>query len=158
MALQLLIFRHAKSGWDADTDHQRTLTTYGEQQAKFIGEWLAEQGQTPDLILCSSAARAIATMELAITAGHWNSDSSISDAFYETNAETVLELIRHLSDTDKTVMLVGHEPTWSELASSLTGESVTFNTAGICCINFDKDSWSQINYGDGKLLWCQSPD
>lgn len=156
MPLQLLIFRHAKSGWDADSDHERTLTEHGEQQARFIGELIEEKGVIPDLVLCSSARRAVSTMELAMQAGNWMADSSVTDALYETNAEAVIELLKQLGE-DKTVMLVGHEPTWSELASSLSGESVAFNTAGIACLIFDCNSWQQITPGKARLEWYQSP-
>jgi len=156
MSRQLLIFRHAKSGWDAESDHHRTLTDKGVQQAKFIGELLQEKAIQPDLVICSSATRAITTMELAMEAGEWYCDSTVTDALYETNANAITELLKQLGE-DRIVMLVGHEPTWSDLASSLTNENVSFATAGICSIELAIDNWQQIKPGVGKLEWYEHP-
>lgn len=157
MSLTLLIFRHAKSDFDAPSDHQRVLTDHGIQQAKFMGELLNEKGIYPDLVVCSSADRAKQTMNLAMAAGEWECDSTVIDALYNTTTEVVLELLKQLTDMDKTVMLVGHEPTWAELATLLTGEALSFNTAGICHITFDISHWKDIQAKSGVLDWYESP-
>lgn len=157
MSLTLLIFRHAKSGMDAPSDHERTLTEHGVQQAKFMGELLNEKEIQPDLVICSSASRAIETMNLAMMAGQWECDSTVTDALYNTTVNMLFELFKHLSDNDNVIMLVGHEPTWSELANVLTGETVTFNTAGICSISFNSEHWKDLKPGAGKLDWYEAP-
>ncbi|MDH5423935.1 MAG: histidine phosphatase family protein [Gammaproteobacteria bacterium] len=157
MSHTLLIFRHAKSGMDAPSDHERTLTKHGIQQAKFMGELLNEKDIHPDLVVCSSASRAVETMNLAMMAGQWECDSTVTDALYNTTVNVLFELFKHLSENDKVVMLVGHEPTWSELANSLTGETLTFNTAGLCCISFDIEQWKDLKPGSGMLEWYESP-
>jgi phosphohistidine phosphatase len=96
-------------------------------------------------------------MEQAINSGQWNSDVTITDALYETTPGSVLQLIRSFSDQDKVVMLVGHEPTWSELASGLSDKHISFNTAGISHIQFSKDHWADINPCDGDLMWYEHP-
>ncbi|MCK4709917.1 MAG: histidine phosphatase family protein, partial [Gammaproteobacteria bacterium] len=126
MPLSLLVFRHAKSGWEASSDHERTLTERGQQQALFMGDLLKEKNITPDFILCSSAVRARMTMDLAMSTGEWECDSNITEALYNTTVENTLQIIKQLSDQDKVVMLIGHEPTWSELTTCLTSESASF--------------------------------
>jgi phosphohistidine phosphatase len=157
MSLTLLIFRHAKSDFDAPSDHERILTDHGIQQAKFMGELLNEKGIYPDLVICSSADRAKITMNLAMEAGEWGCDSNITDALYNTTTEVMYQLISQFIDLDKTIMLVGHEPTWSELAKSLTGENLSFNAAGMCCIKFDTPHWSGVQAHSGTLSWYESP-
>lgn len=157
MPLTLLIFRHAKSDFDAPSDHERVLNEIGVQQAMFMGEELKEKNIQPDLVLCSSAQRAKQTMDLAMKAGEWECDSSIMDALYNATIDVMLEIIKQLSNHDKTIMFVGHEPTWSELVTRLTGESISFNTAGMCCVKFECDSWNTISEGAGKLEWYESP-
>lgn len=158
MSLTLLIFRHAKSSFDAPSDHERVLTEYGQQQAMFMGELLEEKTLSPDYVLCSSALRAKETMDLAMTAGKWVCDSSVTDALYETTADTTLALLKQMSDDDQTIMLVGHEPVWSDLASRLTGQNVSFNTAGIGCISFTTSHWSEVEFGGGCLEWYENPE
>ena len=82
MSLTLLIFRHAKSGFDAPSDHERTLTEVGQQQSLFMGDLLKEKEIKPDYILCSSAKRAKMTMDLLTSSGEIECDSSITDAIY----------------------------------------------------------------------------
>ena len=158
MPLTLLIFRHAKSNFDAPSDHERVLTEYGQQQAMFMGELLEEKSLNPDYILCSSAFRARETLELAMSAGKWECDSSVTGALYETTAETTLGLIKQMSDDDKIIMLVGHEPVWSDLASRLTDENISFNTAGMCCISFTDSHWNDVEFGAGFLEWYENPE
>ena len=157
MSLTLLIFRHAKSGFDAASDHERVLTDHGAQQAKFMGELLNEKAIQPDLVICSSASRAQETMNLAMTAGEWECDVSVTDALYNTTINVVFELMTQFSNHDKVIMLVGHEPTWSELARTLTGEDISFNTAGMCSIQFDCQQWRDVKPETGTLNWYESP-
>ena len=158
MSLTLLIFRHAKSDFDAPSDHQRVLTEYGQQQAMFMGEFIQEKGLSPDFILCSSAQRAKETMELAMQAGQWQSDSSILEALYETSAESALALINQLSDDDHIAMLIGHEPVWSDLVKQLTDSHLSFSTAGVACITFELDHWNEVIFGNGQLSWYETPE
>ena len=157
MSLTLLIFRHAKSDFDAPSDHERTINDLGIQQAKFMGELLNEKEIKPDLVLCSSALRARTTMQLAMEAGEWECDSSILDEIYNTTLDVIVKIIMQLSDNDKTVMLVGHEPTWSELATAITGTPMSFNAAGMCSIKLNIKHWNQIAPGSGELEWYESP-
>lgn len=157
MSLSLLLFRHAESELYAKTDHARLLTEKGKQQARFMGELISEKSLAPALIICSTAIRARTTMELAFEAGQWESDINISDLLYETTPGTMLQLIQHFSEQDKVVMLVGHEPTWSELATGLTNIPVSFRPAGICQIDFDCDEWKTVQVGSGQFKWYEHP-
>lgn len=156
MSHTLLIFRHAKSDFEAASDHERTLTEHGIQQAMFMGELLNEKEIHPSMVFCSSATRATQTMDLAMKAGEWECDSNIMDALYNTTPDVAISLIKQLSDDDQIVMLIGHQPTWSELANALTGESVDFNTAGMCSITFDS-LWRDISESSGQLDWYECP-
>jgi len=157
MPLALLVFRHAKSGWEAPTDHERTLTEHGQQQAMFMGDLLKEKNIKPDFILCSSAVRARMTMDLAMKTGEIECDSNITDALYNTTVDNTIQILRQLSDQDKVVMLIGHEPTWSELTTSLTSEPASFSTAGLACIEFDNEQWKDVGKNKAKLKWYEHP-
>jgi phosphohistidine phosphatase len=55
-------------------------------------------------------------------------------------------------------MLVGHEPTWSELTTFLIGGGhLRVPTAALVCIEFDVASWQQVTAGGGMLLWLLPP-
>ena len=47
-------------------DHERPLAERGRKDAPVAGRWLADTGITPDLALCSTAARTRETWKLAV--------------------------------------------------------------------------------------------
>ena len=64
----IILFRHAKSDWNAiySSDHQRPINQRGIKASKLMGSYLAKINEIPDLIISSSALRALQTMENAI--------------------------------------------------------------------------------------------
>ena len=166
MTKHLLLFRHAKSDWDtaaehdhADhADHARSLTKRGVLAARAMGQILAASGQVPDRVVTSSAVRAKTTAEMARTAGKWKCPIEITAALYNTDAASVLEVIRSLPKSATTALFVGHEPTWSELASFLIGGgNLRFPTAALARIDLEVPGWHAVTFGRGELVWLLQP-
>ena len=67
---RLWLLRHAKSSWDEPglADHDRPLAPRGRKAAQRIRTWAAENDVRPDLVLCSTAVRARATLDLVAAA------------------------------------------------------------------------------------------
>ena len=57
--------RHAKSDWSHpdQEDRDRPLNDRGRAGAARMGEWMRARGHSPDLVLCSDAARTRETLE-----------------------------------------------------------------------------------------------
>ena len=160
MEKQLILFRHGKSDWDAvfETDRQRPLSKRGMKASKVMGRLLADAAQVPDLAITSSAIRANSTVELAAEAGEWHCPVQIADALYDADPAKVLAVILQVPDTVETLLLVGHEPVWSELTSLLIGGGkIRFPTAAMARVDFELDSWQQVGYGKGRLVWLLQP-
>lgn len=160
MSKRLLLFRHAKSDWHAGAlnDHERPLTKRGREAARVMGRVLAAADQLPDLVVTSSAVRAHTTVELAHEAGGWTCPIETSDALYDTDAASVLEEIRGLPDSADKVLLAGHEPTWSEVASRLIGGGdLRFPTAVLARLDLDVARWRDATFGSGVLVWLLQP-
>lgn len=160
MSKRLLLFRHAKSDWHAGAlnDHERPLTKRGSEAARIMGRVLAAADQLPDLVVTSSAVRARITVELAHAAGGWTCPVETSDALYDTDAVSVLEEIRGLPDSAERVLLAGHEPMWSELASRLIGGgALRFPTAALARIDLGVGKWRDADFGYGALVWLLQP-
>ena len=156
----LIIFRHAKSDWDADysSDHKRPLAKRGIKAAKTMGLLLTESGKLPDLILCSTATRARQTLELAYKQGNWNSKIEYSDQLYESTAREMVALLQQMHNSSHSIMVVGHEPTWSNLISLLIGGgNIRFPTAAMARIDFYLNDWTGISAGNGHLRWLLQP-
>ena len=160
MSKRLLLFRHAKSDWHAGAlnDHERPLTKRGREAARVMGRVLAAADQLPDLVVTSSAVRARTTVELAHEAGSWTCPIETSDVLYDTDTASMLERIRMLPDTANSVLLAGHEPTWSELASRLIrGGDLRFPTAVMARLDLDVARWRDATFGSGVLVWLLQP-
>lgn len=127
--------RHAKSDWSTDsgTDFDRPLNERGVRSARLIGRQLTDAGLNPELVISSPAVRAISTARLAAEAGGWDCAIREEMAFYEGSLAQISDIVRSSGNLSR-VMAVGHQPTWSSLAESLTGEPVDMRTATVAVI------------------------
>ena len=56
------------------------------------------------------------------------------------------------------ILVVGHEPTWSDLVSVLTGGSlVSMPTAGLACVTISGTGWTKLGPGCAELQWHLNP-
>lgn len=160
MTKRLILFRHGKSDWEANfqADHERPVAKRGIKAARVMGKLLAIAHQCPDSVVTSSAVRAKTTVELAAQAGDWQCPIRVTSDLYEAQPAAVLAIIQAEPDTTKTLLLAGHEPTWSTVSSRfIGGGSLDFPTAGMVCIEFDVSHWQQVCFGCGTLNWMLHP-
>lgn len=120
---QLLLLRHAKSSWDdpALADHARPLNRRGRLAVEAMRRAMGELGLAPDLVLVSSSRRTLQTLEALEP---WPDTPLVEpmDAIYLATAPELQQVLRGVSDTVRSVMLVGHNPGLHELAMLLVGE------------------------------------
>lgn len=141
--LQLL--RHGKSDWAAGrSDHDRPLAPRGHRAASAVGRFVATAGRVPDLVLTSSAVRARTTAEVAIEAGGWGLEPVVLDELYLPSVDRVLEAVAAHGGDAATVMVVGHEPTWSGLVGHLTSAVVRYPTAALASIEVYVTRWADL--------------
>lgn len=154
----LLVMRHAKSDWNADygRDHDRPLNQRGERSARLMGQVVAAEGHTPQRVVSSTAVRARSTAALANEAGDWGAEIVLEDRLYEGGVDTAVDVARSASDVER-LMLVGHQPTWSYLVSTLSGEHVDVKTATVVVISFDIAEWRELAPGGGDLVAVYQP-
>lgn len=157
----VIFFRHGKSDWDAafGRDHDRPINTRGKRDSARMGQFLSNAGQVPDRIVTSSAIRARQTLERAIDGGSWGDVSTlVTDDLYEANPEAVLSVIHLQEDKWSRLLLVGHEPTWSQMiVTCIGGGAVKVSTATMARIDFHAPTWEDIAFGRGTLRWLVSP-
>lgn len=155
---RLILFRHGKSDWHAPSgsDHDRPLNRRGTAAAETMGRVLTRAGLVPDHVITSSAVRARTTLELARSAGGWGSTIEESGTLYGTTAGGALSVAAEAPADVESLMLVGHEPTWSDLAHHLTGGYVTVKTATVIGIDLPIDSWRHVDTR-GSLAFLFQP-
>ena len=157
---RLYLIRHAKSDWGAPTggDHERPLAKRGQKAAQLMGRFLTAIDQVPEAVLASTALRARTTAEQMAEAGGWDVEIATERSLYESHAERVLQEIRKQDDDAASLLVVGHEPTWSALVALLTGGSeVRMATATLVRIDSDVRSWKQWVASRGVLTWMVTP-
>ena len=156
---QILAMRHAKSDWDADfaSDHDRPLNERGVRSARLMGRFLTARDLVPDLIITSTAVRARSTAELAASAGAWDTDIRLERGFYEEDPDGVISLAGRSPDSARRLMIVGHQPTWSGVVSTVTGKRVEMKTASVAVIGIEIDAWSALRSARGSLEALHHP-
>lgn len=119
----LLLMRHGKAESSAPTDKERPLASKGVTQARAVGDYLRSQGICPTRVLVSSAQRTRDTWD-ALRPGlpDFDGDVSVHDEFYATGPAEVLEELHRLPADESVVLVIGHEPVMSSLASHLADE------------------------------------
>lgn len=156
----LVLFRHGKSDWGADPggeDLARRLAPRGERAARTMGRFLKLAGQVPEAALSSPAVRARETLRLAMEAGGWSCPAEEREGLLG-GPEQVVEELRRAPAECKLLLAVGHEPTWSALASLLIGGgSLRLPTAALARIDLQLEEWRTLGPGSGQLTWLVVP-
>ncbi len=153
--LELYLLRHADAGdpmaWPGD-DAERPLSAKGKRQARRLGSMLADIGWKPDLILTSPKVRAAQTARIV---GH--------AVQVEPDDERRLAMAFELRDVGsiladhpeaKRIVLVGHDPDFSAVASTLTGAAIELRKGAIARIDLQDASPAA---SQGALRWLIPP-
>ncbi|RAU84025.1 SixA phosphatase family protein [Pontibacter arcticus] len=157
----LYILRHAKSSWDFNelSDHDRPLNKRGRTDAAIMGQELASRDVNPEIIISSTAVRALSTATLISKELGFNpQDILLRERVYGASKEDLLEVVQEVATEVQTVMLVGHNETISEFANSLSPEPLAaMPTAGVIALEFNCDSWYEISRDNARLLFFDFP-
>lgn len=154
----LLIMRHAKSSWSNAklSDHQRPLNSRGKQDGPRMGALLKHQDLTPQLIITSTAERALATAEAVALSSDYDGEIQYTDRFYHADPEDYIEVLQTISDELERVMIVGHNPGMADLVAQLVDQDVSFTTANIACVQLPIARWVELSdetVGKLQALW-----
>ncbi len=158
---QLILIRHAKAvdGSLHLHDFDRVLSNRGEQEAATMGEKLAHKKLSIDAIISSPAARTKSTAEIIATALNFSLQNlQFQPLIYEASTRTLFQIACELENEWKTVILVGHNPAFYDLASNLLGKPlIDFPTCTVCGINFNIENWADLQINSGKLDFFETP-
>jgi phosphohistidine phosphatase len=151
----LLILRHAKSSWDNSrlADHDRPLNSRGKEDAPRIGRLLEREGLVPDLIISSSAERALRTAELAAISAGYEAEIQVTRQYYHAGPEDYIEVLNEVADSHHRVMIVGHNPGMEELVEQLAGHYQKMPTAAMAQIELPINGWGELDEEtNGRLM------
>jgi phosphohistidine phosphatase len=159
---KLYLVRHAKSSWDdpALRDFERPLARRGRKAAPLLARYMGERGWVPDLVLCSTARRAVQTWECMSDELGEEVTVRLEDALYAAPASRILSLIRAQDDGVESLMIVAHNPGMEDLAHALCGDGddsglarmrAKYPTAALAVISFEGDAWAVVRPERGRL-------
>jgi phosphohistidine phosphatase len=162
-ARTLVLLRHAKAETPGELpDFERRLTTVGVSDADAAGAWLADERIRPDLVLCSPAARTRQTWQgvsiaLAQAMPEVRApEVRYEEGLYDGGRTEVFDLLRRVADEVRTVLVVGHNPTVSDVSLLLIpddqydGNEVSLKTSGLAVHRTDAP-WSETSPGSMRL-------
>lgn len=155
--MQLLIFRHAKSGHPASVDDfDRPLCDEGNAAAPLIGSWIREHRLEPAAVLCSPALRTKESLALVLPFFRTAPEIEYDHSLYLSGVPALLTKIRKAPALSP-LMIVGHNPGLQELAMALLarpqrGEARTraeelsrkFPPGGLAVLEFKRRCWAEL--------------
>jgi len=161
----LVLMRHAKSAYpDGVADRDRPLAPRGEREAELAGDRLRDGAlvdPSVQAVLCSSATRTRQTLACTGIEAPVHFDERLYGA-------TPGAIIAEINDTDttfgfdvRTLLVVGHEPSMSQLALGLSGAegtnmaaveriSVKYPTSAIAVLRVT-GPWASVEPGSAAL-------
>ncbi len=148
VAQQLWLLRHGEAvPHDSKPDDERELTARGERQSAAAGAALARLGVEFAAIYTSPKVRAQQTARLA--AGTLNTEPEVEDVLAEgfDRADALELLDRH--DADARVLVVGHDPAFTQVVYDLTGGRIDFKKGAVAAI--------RIQGREGRLIVLLRP-
>jgi phosphohistidine phosphatase len=148
MAPQLWLLRHGEAvPHDSKPDHDRELTPRGRRQSEAAGIALAALNVEMSVCYTSPKVRARETADLACV--HLNiepvDETALAGDFTRQDA---LELLLAHGDESR-VLVVGHEPSFSQVVHDFTGGRVDFKKGGVAAVRVER--------GAGELLVLLRP-
>lgn len=154
---RLMLMRHAKAAYpDGVDDHERPLAGRGRQDAPQVGQWLAEVGWVPDLLVTSDAVRTRQTAELVLKGLGREIPTVVDPRLYECDIADAFDVIQDTRNGVQTLLIVGHEPTMSATTAVITGRRVRFPTAAVARIELEVP-WAGVEGETGDLEGVRSP-
>ena len=158
----LYLLRHAKSSWSFDdlSDHDRPLNGRGRDDAPRMGQALHARAILPDVVLASSAIRALSTAVLVTRElGYPHDKIRVEPSIYQADVATLLGLVHTLPAAAGSALLVGHNPTFTDLANELSPASPIqeMPTAGVVCLRFAVERWADVARANAEFYFFDYP-
>lgn len=159
---RIVLVRHATAVevGPRGSDFHRRLRKRGRREASVMADRVARLLGMPDQLVTSPADRAIETAQaFAERFGLGIEGVTAREQLYGgLLPEEFLHIVREFDDAHATVMVFGHDPSFSEFAAYLVpGFSELIPKAGVVAIDLDRKSWSAVSPGDGVVAAFERP-
>ncbi len=137
----LIIMRHAKTeeGGAGKKDFDRELIFKGLKDASEMALWIRKKYALIDEIFSSAAKRTQHTASIVkeICGGNL----ILLDELYQADADEILDQIQQGKKNSRLILVVGHNPAVSELASNLSHSSIDLKPSDVVVFELDNKAW-----------------
>lgn len=157
---KLILIRHAKSSWDKpwQNDHDRPLAERGLRDAPEMAKRLKKRGIKPEIILSSTALRAIQTAKITAQELNFPEEKIETEKnLFHASPNMILKIIHMQKDTHETLFVFGHNPGMNELINELGVDLDNLPTSGQIGFKLDAESWSELNRKNVKFWFIDYP-
>ena len=160
---RIVLVRHATAvKWDSEvSDFSRSLRGKGRKEARAMAKWYARSGRRVDVMVSSPADRAIQTARIfAKQLGYPAKKIVQKKKLYDLlEPPDFLELTKTLDDKYESVMVFGHDPSFSGFAQSLVkGFEEGLPKCSVFEVSVRRKAWRTLKLGDGRQELFESPE
>ena len=157
----LYIVRHAKSSWESpeSDDLNRPIIENGIKKTRKVIDFLLKENAKVDVIVSSHAKRALETAYLFAQSFNFTpSEIIINHNIYECDEESIMSEVYALPNDKNNVMLIGHNPTFTQFANIFLDKKIDFlPTSSVISISFDTDQWEKIESSIKRVNFVAFP-
>ncbi|NLL36214.1 MAG: phosphohistidine phosphatase SixA [Fretibacterium sp.] len=158
--MKLWLMRHGDAVHQADDD-LRPLSGTGREEARRAGQFLEQMKESPALILHSTLRRSAETA--ALVARELGLEECLTEHPGLRPEDDPENLVFELDEEDEDLLLVGHQPFLSILASLLLTRDagqlpLRWTTGSLLCAERDSGSWKLLSFTSAKELRADSGD
>jgi len=159
---RLILVRHATAvdKGPEGSDFHRRLKKRGRREAQIMAERVRDTVGTPDQLFSSPADRAIQSALifaeiLGVAEGHVTLREELYGGLLP---EEFLHIVHRFDESFKTVMIFGHDPSFTEFASYMLPDFKTaIPKAGVLIMDIDRPNWRSVRAGDASLVQFERP-
>jgi phosphohistidine phosphatase len=148
--MRLYFLRHGEADWPNwdRPDDERPLTERGKKEMRKVAKFLRELDIPLDDILSSPLPRARQTADAVADRFklHVREHDTLGSGFSVSGLKDVLQKY-----PVENLMVVGHEPNFTEVISELTGADSKLSKGGLALVDLDQEKMK------GRLLWLFPP-
>lgn len=166
---RLILFRHAKSGWEdaVSRDFDRPINERGRLGARLMGEKLREQGPVFDHVIASPAIRVVETIEEFEKTYGTPLEPEWDKRVYLASCMTLLDVVHDADDRYQAIMMVGHNPGLEDMVLMLVPDDghsperdeieEKLPTAAVVELTIDCDRWADVQPRMARITRLMRP-
>ena len=151
---RLIVMRHAQSsaGSSMTADHERPIDAHGQRQAPLVARQLAGLGWSPDAVLSSDSTRTRQTWSAMSSELPGTLEPLFLRALYCAGLDAVWEASHQIDPGRETLLVLGHNPGWSQAIHHLAGRSQAMAPANAALLEGTGEDWPHALEASWRLV------